>query len=153
MIKEIQNFLTPEESEWYINWYKSNPDLLFKETNEYVQNYEGIEVDLGDRSFPLFKKISSEVIGTIRIQKTDTSVNPLPNPHTHKTPYSFVIFLNEEFEGGNLVFESGEVFKPKVGTMILFENEPHYPTPVTKGERWVIACFLNSRINTQRVMI
>lgn len=153
MITEIKNFLTPTESEWYINWYKENPNLLFRETNEYVQNYEGIEVDRSDTNFPLFKKVSPQIMDFLRVQKTDTNVKPLPNPHTHETPYNFVIFLNEGFEGGDLIFESGEVFKPKVGTMILFENEAHYPTPVTKGERWVIASFLNDKFKPKKELI
>lgn len=153
MIKEIQNFLTETESQWYIDWYKRNQNLRFNLSNEYVQNYEGIEVNKMDENFPLFKKISPDIVNFVRIQKTDTNIKPLPNPHRHQTPYNFIIFLNEGFDGGNLVFERGEVFKPKTGTMILFGDEPHYPTPVTKGERWVIACFLNSWIDTQKVMI
>ena len=89
----------------------------------------------------------------LRIQRTTIDVKPLPNPHTHATPYNFIIFLNDDFEGGNLVFETGEIFKPEVGTMILFEQELHYPTPVTNGERWVIACFLNRWINTEKKLL
>jgi hypothetical protein len=154
MITEIQNFLTADECEWYVNWYKVNENTIFRETNEFVTNYEGIEVDRDNPNFPLFKKISAKVMDYLRIQRMDSGVIPNPNPHTHKTPYNFVLFLNEGFEGGNLVFETGEVFEPKVGTMIFFEGEDgHYPTPVTKGERWVIACFLNSRINLKKELI
>jgi trehalose utilization protein len=151
MITEIKNFLTKEESEWYIDWYKENTNQIFRETNQFVTNYEGIEVDRNIPSFPLFKKISPKVMDFLRIQKTDKNVIPNEIPHTHPTPYNFVIFLNEGFEGGNLVFETGEVFKPKVGTMIFFEGgDGHYPTPVIEGERWVIACFLNSWINLKK---
>lgn len=154
MITEIKNFLTEGECEWYVNWYRDNPNQIFRETNEFVTNYEGIEVDRMNEGFPLFKKISPKVMEFLRIQRTDKGVIPNRNPHTHPTPYNFVIFLNEGFEGGELVFETGEVFKPKVGTMIFFEGEDgHYPTPVTKGERWVIACFLNSRINLKKELI
>jgi hypothetical protein len=153
MVQKIDNFLSLSEAKWFIEWYKNNLDKLFNETNEYVENYEGIEIDKSDLTFPLFKKISPEVMENLRIQKTDINVTPIQIPHTHKTPYNFVIFLNEEFHGGHLIFESGEIFKPKTGTMILFEGEGHYPTPVTDGERWVFACFLNSRFNTNKTLL
>lgn len=153
MIQRVPNFLTKGECQWYIDWYEGNRNRIFTETNEYVENYEGIEVDIKNKNFPLFKKVSPQIMEFLRVQKTDVNVNPLPNPHTHETPNNFVIFLNEGFEGGELIFEGGEVFHPEVGTMIMFEDEPHYPMPVTKGERWVIACFLNSKFNPKKVLI
>lgn len=153
MIQRVPNFLTKGECQWYIDWYEGNRNMIFTETNEYVENYEGIEVDIKNKNFPLFKKVSPQIMEFLRIQKTNPNVNPIQKPHTHETPNNFVIFLNEGFEGGELIFESGEVFKPEVGTMIMFEDEPHYPMPVTKGERWVIACFLNSKFNPKKVLI
>ena len=144
MIQRVPNFLTKRECQWYIDWYEGNRNRIFTETNEYVENYEGIEVDVRNEDFPLFKKISPQIMEFLRIQKTDVNVNPIQKPHTHETPNNFVIFLNEGFEGGELIFESGEVFKPEVGTMIMFEREGHYPKRVTRGERWVMVSFLNS---------
>ncbi len=152
MASIIPNWLSDDECNFYINYYKNNPDKIFRETNEFVKNYEGIEIS-NDNEFPFFKLIPKSVIEYFRIQKTDVYVQPINNPHTHETPYNFVIFLNENFEGGNLVFDD-MIVTPKVGTMVFFEgNERHYPTPVTSGERWVIACFLNSWINPYKTLM
>lgn len=141
MIKSYKNYLTKEECDWVIDYYIENSNKIFKETNLYVKNYEGIEIDTTS-DFILKNKFNMKLAEHIRIQKTDSNVIPTTIPHTHTTPFNFIIFLNSNYEGGNL-FIGGEYIKPETGTMIYFTgDEEHYPTPVPNGERYVIACFL-----------
>jgi predicted 2-oxoglutarate/Fe(II)-dependent dioxygenase YbiX len=53
-----------------------------------------------------------------------------------------VIFLNNDFTGGNLVYPNqGCVFVPTIGTMIIApagEDYIHYVEQVTKGERFTL---------------
>lgn len=53
-----------------------------------------------------------------------------------------VIFLNNDFEGGNLVYPNqGCVFVPIIGTMVVApagEEYVHYVEQVTKGERFTL---------------
>lgn len=142
MIRMYANYLTHSECDSVIEYYKQNPNLIFNETNEYVINYEGIEVDI-DSDFILSKKFNIKNAQFVRIQKTNSTITPLTNPHTHPTPFNFIIFLNENFEGGEL-YIGGEYIKPKKGTMVYFTgDEEHYPTLVKNGDRYVIACFLS----------
>jgi hypothetical protein len=60
---------------------------------------------------------------------------------------SIVLYLNEDYEGGNICFpEQGLDIKPKAGSMIIFPSYPPYyhdPKPVTKGTKYMcpIFCF------------
>lgn len=145
MVSIYDNYLTNNDCEWIIDYYKSNKDIVFRETNEFVINYEGIELDVNS-DFILNKKFNMKYAEYIRIQKTDINVIPNSTPHTHKTPFNFVIFLNEEFKGGELYINNQTII-PKTGTMVYFSgDEEHYPTPVIYGERYVIACFLHTDI-------
>jgi hypothetical protein len=53
-----------------------------------------------------------------------------------------IIFLNNNFEGGNLVYPNqGCVFVPTIGTMIITpagEDYIHYVERITKGERFTL---------------
>jgi predicted 2-oxoglutarate/Fe(II)-dependent dioxygenase YbiX len=53
-----------------------------------------------------------------------------------------IIFLNDDFEGGNLVYPNqGCVFVPTIGTMIIApagEDYIHFVEQVTKGERFTL---------------
>jgi hypothetical protein len=59
-----------------------------------------------------------------------------------KWNYTGVIFLNDNFDGGNLVYPTqGCVFIPTVGTMIIApagEDYIHFVEEVTKGERFTL---------------
>jgi predicted 2-oxoglutarate/Fe(II)-dependent dioxygenase YbiX len=53
-----------------------------------------------------------------------------------------IIFLNNDFEGGNLVYPNqGCVFVPTIGTMVIApagEDYIHFVEQVTKGERFTL---------------
>lgn len=145
MIQIHKNYLTREECSLIINYYNNNTNKVFKESNVYVKNYEGIEIDTTS-DFILKSKFNMKLAENIRIQKTNLNVIPTTLLHTHTTPYNFIIFLNSNYEGGNL-YIGNEYVKPETGTMIYFTgDEKHYPTPVPIGERYVIACFLTKDI-------
>lgn len=59
---------------------------------------------------------------------------------------SVVIYLNDDFEGGDFVFPDLNIrVRPKAGMMIAFPSTPHYlhgVEPVTKGERCAIVCWM-----------
>ena len=62
-------------------------------------------------------------------------------PHTHTPPYSYVIFLNDNFEGGELIFENIRI-KPKKGQMVYFSREEkHYVDNVICGNRYTLVSF------------
>lgn len=60
---------------------------------------------------------------------------------------SCVVLLNEDFEGGSLVFpRQGVNYKPRLGDIILFPSNfcyPHAVTDVTQGVRYSIVSWLS----------
>jgi PKHD-type hydroxylase len=63
---------------------------------------------------------------------------------------SMTIFLNDDYEGGELVIKVGNVetsHKPKAGTVVIYNTGMmHKINPVTKGDRKVIVGWLESDI-------
>ncbi len=63
---------------------------------------------------------------------------------------SMTIFLNDDYEGGELVIKVGNVettHKPKAGTVILYNTGlMHKINPVTKGDRKVIVGWIESDV-------
>lgn len=61
-------------------------------------------------------------------------------PFTH---YSLVVYLNDDYEGGEIYFPEQNVkVKPKAGTIVAFPATTlHTSLPVTKGEKWHSPCF------------
>tara|TARA_R100000388_G_C7240022_1_gene160614 strand:+ start:419 stop:994 length:576 start_codon:yes stop_codon:yes gene_type:complete len=58
---------------------------------------------------------------------------------------SISVCLNSDYDGGELAFfMTGEqTIKPDAGTGIAFPSfMPHRVTPVTKGERWALVCWI-----------
>tara|TARA_B100000214_G_C23780044_1_gene540883 strand:- start:204 stop:656 length:453 start_codon:yes stop_codon:yes gene_type:complete len=60
----------------------------------------------------------------------------------HKdTVASFIIFLNDNFRGGQLIFTDGIIIQPKKGRVVFFDG-PHLEHKVNKnidGERYILA--------------
>jgi PKHD-type hydroxylase len=72
---------------------------------------------------------------------------PIAGVHAH---YSMTIFLNDDYEGGELVIKVGDVetvHKPKAGKAILYSTGLcHKVNPVTKGIRNVAVTWIESII-------
>jgi predicted 2-oxoglutarate/Fe(II)-dependent dioxygenase YbiX len=67
----------------------------------------------------------------------------LDGPHRS---HSIVYFLNRGYCGGELKFDSGEVFcDVPVGSAVLWENGPeawHACLPITRGFKWVVVSWV-----------
>ena len=59
--------------------------------------------------------------------------------------FAAMLYLNDDFEGGNTVFHD-LVVKPEVGKLIIFSNSQylHYVTKVESDERFVLSFWYNS---------
>lgn len=68
---------------------------------------------------------------------TDTNND---GPVTH---HSLVIYLNDDYEGGELYFSEQDLkIKPEAGSIVAFPATTlHRSLPVTKGEKWHSPCF------------
>lgn len=154
MIKIINNFITNIECDEFITFYKKNKDLEFSNSYDNIYHFNAINIikKIDNFSFTkkLFKKINDnmelEGNGTLRIQHVDSLINIIEKPHRHTLPFSFVVFLNDEYGGGNLIFDN-VIIKPKRGQLVYFcGSEGHYVSKVTNGDRYTLVSFLKKNI-------
>ena len=67
----------------------------------------------------------------------------------HRSPFAFVVPLNDGFEGGGTQFvqlEGAPIFRPAVGRALLFSGKNrHQGVATTKGVRYILAGFVDVR--------
>jgi hypothetical protein len=127
MITVINNFLEYKYCDYMIDYYNSNLETV-TEVRKSVYNFDGLDVSKEYENFeflhPLFKRKTLEKENTLRIQLIDKTINQVSTPHSHVNPYSFIIFLNDDFIGGELIFGNLTI-TPKRGQCIYFNGEKH----------------------------
>ena len=53
--------------------------------------------------------------------------------------YTFMIYLNDDYDGGQTKFQSGEFVNPKKGTALIFEHSlKHEGARLTMGQKYVL---------------
>jgi hypothetical protein len=59
---------------------------------------------------------------------------------------TYLLYLNDNFEGGETEFACGKVIKPKKGKLLIFPSSPpfvHRGCKVKSGDKYVVNCFLS----------
>ena len=135
MIKYFPSFLTSDE----INYFM---DIFHNEDKKYYgdEYYKFYFVDLMGRELEV-KKFSNFSFKKFRVQMVDDSINQVEIPHLHHNPWSFIVFLNEDFTGGELIFDNNE-FTPKVGDMVYFSGEEYHRVNNCVGKRYTLIGFM-----------
>lgn len=138
MITIYNNLISKNECEELINYYQENSEKVFQIRNDIVYHYDGMYITEDFQKFTFTKRFLENDIPKLRIQRLDNTINMVEIPHGHATRYNFVAFLNEDFEGGELMF-GNITFKPAVGQLIYFTgNELHYVKKVYSGNRYTL---------------
>lgn len=137
MVLYEPNFLSIEECQQVL-------DLWNEADSRFVDGYvrcssisleKNLNVEFLEKRGLIFNSKNS-----FRIQKYNETYNPQPDIfHGHKERYSWVIFLNQDFTGGELVFGNGATFRPKSGGLVYFEgtDETHKVNSCI-GDRFVL---------------
>lgn len=151
MIKIEHNIVNNSECDELISWYQTNQSMSVRYDNNNVYRFEGIDILQKLYLFSVTEKIlGTAEIDRIRIQHVDKEIDVVEEFHSHVTPYSFIIFLNDDFEGGELIFNNITI-KPKKGQMVYFSGEEkHYVKRVTNGHRYSLVCFLKSKLKFEK---
>ena len=145
MIKIIDDVLSKIEMQEFIFYYEDNKSAEHTfdgERDSKIYKFKGISIIDNYNRFSFFKKIKYQNYDRLRIQLVDNSIEMVLQPHTHVTPYSFIIFLNEDFDGGDVIFDNVRV-KPKKGQMIYFSGDQgHFVENILSGNRYTLIGFL-----------
>jgi hypothetical protein len=152
----INDFVSQEEisegnqilSEWTLSQWPGNPSVMVaNKLSNKVFNYLK---PIAERSANKIKELFDleEELYPTDIQLGNWSIGGDAGLHTDTqnadwTKYSSIIYINDEFEGGELSFpDLGFDYKPKAGDFISFPADYwHRVWPVTSGTRRTIIDF------------
>jgi len=155
MIHLINNIITDLECNELISYYKLNENKIIKNENDNVYHFYGTniidEIDMFMFTKRFFKKLN--IVDRLRIQHLNDTINYVETPHGHYLPFSLIIFLNDEFDGGELIFDN-IIITPKKKQIVYFTgDELHYVKPVISGDRYTLVSFLNSDLNITKTSL
>lgn len=142
---------------------KNNQEIVAQEGDEHwedvrmvrdaIQHHHGIRSStlLAQMTVPKFNRYSGG--GTYK-RHFDASPIGMGNGRGMRTDFACTLFLNDDYEGGELHVETpeGGVVKPprnlcKPGVAVVYEcGSAHWVTPVTKGERICSVMWLRSLV-------
>jgi hypothetical protein len=108
-------------------------------------NSHGIDEPAIDRHFSIKKYFNGADMGD---HVDEHNNEEMPEPYL-----TSILYLNDDYEGGNLLFrEQGLDIKPEAGGILIFPSvKPffHNPRPTTSGTKYMIQIFLYKRDNLQ----
>lgn len=80
---------------------------------------------------------------------TNETIDQVETPHGHSNPWSFVIFLNDNFSRGEIIF-GNKVFYPTKGDMIYFSGNERHSVKNCVGNRYTLVGFMsNNPLNVE----
>ncbi len=148
MITEIiDEFLSKEEIKLLLDHYKERQsEVFFLNNNRYPLYFDKdskellfLKNKLNNKS----KQIDGSEIDWFHIVKWPPSNGQNLHFDTHEstTTLTSIIYLNNDFEGGETYFEDGTIFKPKAGRALYFDGSyyKHGVKPITKGTRYTVS--------------
>ena len=137
MILYDNDFLYSEDIQYIMNL--TNNLSLSKVTADNLYFY-GLDIlnsefDLSPIKNNIFKKGN---FTAARFQKYDESINQITQYHGHFDIHNYLIFLNDDYEGGELEFECGLLIKPKKGSIVYFNNNERHRVRNCIGDRYTL---------------
>jgi len=142
----LDNFLNKEETKFLINYYHSNESKTF-----VFGNTNPLNISLKDENLKFLinklnisaKKINNSQLDWLQIVKWKVSKGQDLHFDTasNQTTLSSILYLNDDFEGGETYYEDGTLFSPITGRILYFNGNyyKHGVKPITKGTRYTIA--------------
>lgn len=137
MIKSFPSFLDHNQIEYFLSLFKDSTCNLY-EDNVYKFYY----VDLIQKKMP-FETFKNFSFKKIRVQMVNETIQQIETFHGHVNPWSFIIFLNEDFIGGEVIFGCEE-YKPKTGDMIYFSGDEQHKVNDCIGDRYTLVGFMHN---------
>jgi len=143
MIKIIDNYITPQQCDSIINLWD---DTNVMTVNDNVYHFSGVDlIPHLKKVIDIIPEIESCDFKKLRIQLIDESIVQVKTKHRHKNNYSFVIFLNNNYSGGRLIFDEISI-PPKIGTMVYFTKEESHKVENCIGARFTLVGFLHNKL-------
>ena len=152
MILYDNDFLNEDEINYILNFSKKTSFIKARNKVIYADQIYLLDgdYDLSPIKNNIFKK---EYCTSIRLHRYDESINQLQEFHGHNDIHNYVIFLNDDFEGGELEFECGILIKPKKGSIVYFNNNERHRVLNCKGTRYSLILSGNKQIDVSNFSV
>ena len=135
MILFDDSFLSNEEIQFILDkWDESLVQFSEIAIHFYFIDFIKHKINIGKLHDGEFSKVNFE---KIRLQKYNESFNQIIGYHGHENHHNYLLFLNDDFDGGELEFENGLTIKPKSGGLVYFNNNERHKVHPCKGDRYV----------------
>jgi len=145
MIEIHNNFSTNLESQQLIDYYNDNINREFKVTDD-IYNFKGVDIKDYKRLF-IYNKLNLISPSVLRVQLVNETLHTTDYFHSHHQPWSYVLFLSDNFKGGELILDNITI-KPKRNQLLVFPgNLKHKVNRVISGDRYTFISFTNQKSN------
>lgn len=136
MIVIQDSFLTNFELNYLLNlWDSKKTHFSGQGIHFYSNDLLKNEVDLSCIHNGAFSRVSFK---KIRLQKYNNSFKQIKEFHGHEDIHNYILFLNDNFEGGELIFEKGISIIPTAGTLVYFNNNENHRVLDCIGDRYTL---------------
>ena len=151
MIEIYNNFISDTECDELLNYYNDNIEKEWSTLNN-IYSFKSVDIE-NYNELSLSKKLKINSPKAIRIQKVDNTFETNQYMHRHKVPWTYLIFLSDNFEGGNLIIENMNI-TPRKNQLIIFSSHlQHRVENVNSGERYTFICFDNKKTEMTNFLI
>ena len=151
------NLLSQSECNMLIDYYKKYESFSKKFRDVYP-----LDLDLRDPNLNFLKtKLNSisknfnSEIDWFQIVKwpIDSKQDLHFDSASEKTTLTSIVYLNDNYTGGQTYYEDGTIFKPKKGRGLFFNGQyhKHGVKPVDKNIRYVVASWYKSNMEANLV--
>tara|TARA_R100001082_G_scaffold99761_2_gene68626 strand:+ start:272 stop:763 length:492 start_codon:yes stop_codon:yes gene_type:complete len=157
IIQAHDKFLTVDMCNHLIDFYKNNKNLSFAFGHEGFFPRWPLELPQDTTEFKFLQDklnekgmyVNNSIVEYVQIVRWP--VGSKQNPHydtaQEHTTLASIIYLNNNFIGGETYFTDGITFTPKQGRLIIFDGQyyEHGVNDVSKNERYVVAAWYKNK--------
>jgi hypothetical protein len=143
----VDNFISNEQIEYLLNFYKNNIHLRKKWNTTFPINITGLFKDLENKYNCFNKKNCVDWFEIVHWPKGSFQEFHKDSA-SQNTVLTSITYLNNDFVGGETVFEDGTIIKPKKGRTLFFDGQyyTHKVNLIKKGNRYTVPVWYKKTI-------
>ena len=136
----VDNFICNEEIECLVNFYKNNKHLRKKWHTVFPMDITGLFKNLENKYNHFDKKNCVYWLEIVHWPRGSFQEFH-KDFESQDTVLTSITYLNDDFVGGETVFEDGIVIKPKKGRTLFFDGQYYFHgvNEIIKGNRYTVA--------------
>ena len=153
MILFQEKLIDDKEIEYLLNLWDIN---LVQDNTKFLDDYKALAmewVDVIKHNLDISNfhngGFYNKNFEKIRIQHYHESIGNIEKYHGHVNIHNYIIFLNDDFTGGELEFENGIIIKPSKGSLVYFNNNERHRVLPCIGSRYVFTALGNTEANIE----